>query len=267
MSLLGFQRALSELAASPKKCQGLQLHSERVLQRYDLSHREQQRIMCVAKQRGMETHCGIYRANRITPLYTLLRLTCLALGDDLKRVALEFWAANENADLQFGREVSRFAAFLRDGIRDGKIENPFVEEILDFELATHALRCVPRKQLATELRHATRTGGRLLLQLHPLIRVVRFRHDPTVLLRLLNAMSPLPFELAEENAYVLLDATGEDLLVKRVASLLGQILQAIDRGFAISIAAEDIQALAGAGIVVHVDPAVWKRICALVHAL
>jgi hypothetical protein len=262
MSLLGFQRALSDLAASPKKCQALRLQSERVLERYDLSHREQQRIMCIAEQRGMETHCGIYRANRITPLYTLLRLTCLALGDDLKRVVLEFWAANENADLQFGREVSRFAAFLRDGIRDCKIKNPFVEEILDFELATHALRCAPRRQLATELRHATRTGGRLVLRVHPLIKVVRFRHDPTVLLRLLNAMSPLPFELAEEDAYVLLDATGEDLLVKRIALLLGQFLQAIDRGLAISITAEDIQTLVRAGIVVHIDEMVWKRICA-----
>jgi hypothetical protein len=267
MSLLGFQRALSELAASPRKCQALRLHSERALKRYDLSHREHQRIMGMAEQRGMETHCGIYRANRITPLYTLLRFTCLALGDDLKRVALEFWAASENADLQFGREVSRFAAFLREGIRDGKIENPFVEEILDFELATYALRCVPRTQLATELRHATRTGGKLLLRVHPLVKIVRFRHDPTVLLRLLNAMSPLPFELAEEDAYVLLDATGEGLLVKRVASLVGQVLQAIDRGFAISITVEDIQSLVEAGFVVRIDQMVWQRICALIHLM
>jgi hypothetical protein len=265
MSLLGFQRALSDLAAMPRKCQALRSDPERVLGRYDLSPREQQRIIRMAEQRGMGTHCGIYRANRITPLYTLLRLTCLALGDDLRRVVSEFWAVNENTDLQFGREISRFAEFLRQGLRDGKIENPILEEILDFELATNALRCLPRTQVARELRQATRTGGELLLRVHPLIKVVQFRHEPTVLLRLLNAMSPLPYELAEEEVYALLDATGEDLLVKRIAPSLGQFLQAIERGFAISIAAEDIQTLAEARIVVHVELTVWKRLCVLIE--
>ncbi len=267
MSLLGFQRALSDLAASPRKCHCLRSDSERVLGCYDLSPHEQQRIIRMAEQRGMGTHCGLYRTNRITPIYTLLRLTCFALGDDLGRVASRFWAANENIDVQFTREISRFAEFLRQGIRDRQIENPILEEILDFELATNALRYLPRNQIARELGQATKASRKRSLRVHPLVKVVRFRHDPTVLLRLLNAMSPLPYALAEEEVYVLLDASGEDLLVKRIAPLLGQVLQALERGFPISIAAEHIQTLVEAGIIVHVDEMTWKRICALIQPL
>ena len=148
MSLLGFQQALSDFAASPKKCHALRSDSKRVLDRYDLSSREQERIIRMASQRGMETHCALYRANRITPIYTLLRLTCFALGHDLRRVASEFWAANENTDLQFTREISRFAEFLRQSIHEGEIENPILEEILDFE-GEHG-ECYPSSDSPTE---------------------------------------------------------------------------------------------------------------------
>lgn len=161
---------------------------EEVWTRYDLSPRERRRLAGVVDQPGMSTTCTLYRVNRITPLYTLMPLTSFLLGDGLIAEAEAYWAAFPGSDLQFRLEVGRFAEFLRERLRAGELEDPYLEEILEFETA------------AAMLRYASRGGGG-----DELVRRIRFRHDPELLLRLLTDRRR-PAWLPARDALVELDA-------------------------------------------------------------
>src|SRR6266571_1465309 len=150
MSLQTFQQALCDLIASPNLSQKMRTHPEDVLRCYDLTPREQHRLVEVVCQRGMSTNCTLYRANRITPLYTLLPLTCFVLGDDLKHETELFWESYRDTDLQFKQEIDRFAELLMRRVRAKQIENPFLQEVLEFEIAVNELRFLPRRQIANE---------------------------------------------------------------------------------------------------------------------
>lgn len=78
--------------------------------------------------------------NRITPLYSYLPLTCALLDDALIREAEHYWVEAKPADLQFGPETLRFSEAFRRRAEDGEIENPFLIEVLELELAANALR-------------------------------------------------------------------------------------------------------------------------------
>jgi hypothetical protein len=161
MSLESFQRALCDLIASPKLCLELRAQSEAVLSRYELSERERLRLNAVVWQRGMSTNCSLYRSNRITPIYTLLHYTCIALGSQFPTLIDEFWEVQNYRDGQLKSESERFGDFLRERIASGVIASPFAGELLDFELAKAELEFAPP---------ATDT--------HVRSRLVRFRHDP-----------------------------------------------------------------------------------------
>lgn len=188
MSLASFQRAFCDLIASPALCVHLIQAPEEVWSRYDLSPRERRRLAAIVQQPGMSTTCTLYRVNRITPLYTLLPLTSFLLGDRLIAEAEAYWVEFPGSDLQFKLEVERFAGFLRGRLRTGELEDPYLEEILEFETA------------AAALRYASRAAGS-----EALVRVVRFRHDPELLLRLLTDRRR-PFQLPTAVAFVELDA-------------------------------------------------------------
>src|SRR6266545_4208965 len=123
------------MVASPELARAVRRGDEAALERYDLSPRERTRLETVAAQRGMEVSCTLYRANRLTPVVMLLPYTCFILGDRMKSIADRFW--NESrTDLQFRNEIERFAAFLLELVRSGKLDEPLLEEVLAFELAT-----------------------------------------------------------------------------------------------------------------------------------
>jgi hypothetical protein len=188
VSLASFQRALCDLIASPDLCVRLNHAPDELWSRYDLSPRERRRLAAIVQQRGMSTTCTLYRVNRITPLYTLMPLTSFLLGDRLIAEAEAYWAEFPGSDLQFRLEVERFAGFLRARLRTGELEDPYLEEILDFETA------------AATLRYAGRSGGS-----DALVRIVHFRHDPELLLRLLTERRR-PLWLPAADAFVELDA-------------------------------------------------------------
>ena len=182
MSIASFQQALCDLVASPRLCRALRAAPEEVLANYQLSAREQARLREVVWQRGMSTNCSLYRSNRVTPLYTLLNYTCRALGDQFRALLDEFWDAKTYRDDQFTGEVERFAAFLRRCIADGIVSSPFAGELLQFELALHALNFAPRKRLLSEIKDLVTPDLDTPCRIHPLARLVRFRHDPAPLL-------------------------------------------------------------------------------------
>jgi hypothetical protein len=249
MSLHAFQRLLCELVASPDLCRTMRADPNRILDCYDLTERERRRLDAVVRQRGMTTNCTLYRANRITSIYTLLPYTCFQLGNDLRREAELFWNTSVEAEVQFKHESARFGAFLKNRIEAREIQNAYLQETLDFELALNELRFLPRRRIVSELARAE--GGPVSLRRHPLIRVTFFRHEPLPLIKLLTEMRPPPYDLAEGEFCLVLDAIGEELAVKLLDPRLGRVLQAIDARQVFAPDDDDAKGLVEAGLAMY----------------
>jgi hypothetical protein len=252
MSLQSFQQALCDLIASPNLSHKMRTHPEDVLRSYDLTLREQHRLVEIVSQPGMSTNCTLYRVNRITPIYTFLPLTCFILGDSLKHEIELFWESYQDTDLQFKQEIDHFTEFLMGQVRAAQIENPFLKEVLEFEMAVNELRFLPRHHIANTLIGSDQTRPDTPLKLHPLVKLAQFRHDPSVLLKFFGEMHPLPDGIEEGEFYLLLDATGDDLQVKNIPSDLWQLLHNIQTGRTPFLAKDDAEALIDAKLIVHV---------------
>jgi hypothetical protein len=240
VSLLGFQRALADMVGSPNLARAVRAGDD-VLTAYDLTPKDRARLEVVAAQRGMEVNCTLYRTNRLTPVVMLLPYTCFLLGDRMKWIAERFWG-DRKTDLQFRGEIERFAAFLRELLESGELVEPLLQEILAFELATNDLRFAPRRQIERCIANNVGSG----ISLHPLVRLVRFRHDPTHLLELLSDMEPPPYELAEGDFPVVLVAGSEELEVRRIHPHLASLLEALEHSETID--ADDADLLVDAGL-------------------
>jgi hypothetical protein len=182
MSLRDFQRALCDLIASPRLCLRMRERPEEVLARYELTPREARRLTSVVWQRGMSVNCTLYRVNRVTPVYSMLPLTCFLLGDALLPELETFWAEFTDTDLQYKTEIQRFAAFLHRRIEQGHVDMPCLAEVLEFELAVNELRFTSRRRILEDLDRSSIGDVRRAWRAHPLVRVLSFRHDPTVVL-------------------------------------------------------------------------------------
>jgi hypothetical protein len=110
--LVDFQRGLADLTASPALCRQVRRSPETLREQYDLSDREWRRLAAVARSRGMEANCMLYRANRLAPVALNLPDTCKALGDDLERAISEYWTSEPITDVHFLIEADRFCSFL-----------------------------------------------------------------------------------------------------------------------------------------------------------
>lgn len=244
MSLAEFQKATSELIASPELCRLLQRDPSAVLGRYDLSSRDQRRLVDLVRQRGMSVNCTLYRFNRITPLYTLLPLTNFVLGERFISEAELFWNSFTDSDPRFRQEIDRFGEFLGQRLQDGQLENELLAEVLGYELAANELKFSQRQQILAELsQRGTEMSLRAPLQIHPLVRLVLFQHEPTELLRLLKERSPVPATLAEGEYWVLLDVLNDELQARKIDPHVGRLLGAISAGEDTDLTEEDVEAL------------------------
>lgn len=178
MSLVAYQRALCDFVASPELCVRARRDSDSVLAGYDLTARERRRLATVVRQPGMSTSCTLYRVNRITPMFSHLPLTCFLLGDQLIPEAERFWAEGQPTDLQFGPETERFARHLRQRLGTGALTDPYLDEILEFELAVNRLRMASRELGDVNGRPDTTVPA-------PSGVDVRFRHEPFFILECL----------------------------------------------------------------------------------
>ncbi|PSL49103.1 hypothetical protein CLV51_101433 [Chitinophaga niastensis] len=203
MSLLSFQKALTDLIASPQLCLQVRAHPAETLSRYDLTPREVTRLKTVVHQQGMSVSCTLYRVNRITPIYTMLPYTCLLLGPALIPLAEEFWEICNKSDLQFKREITLFGDFLLQQITTGSLQNPYLGEIVAMELAINELKFLPRTAL---LNAPVNEEG-----LHPLIRLVPFDHEPEPLLIELSRMQIPPFTAGTGEYFLVIDHREEEL--------------------------------------------------------
>jgi hypothetical protein len=201
VTLLAYQQALCDLVASPALCVAVRRDPERSLLKFDLTERERRRLAAVAGQRGMSTSCTLHRVNRITPIFEYLPLTCALLGDDLIREAELFWDEGAASDLQFGPESERFAEFLKRRVRTGAVADPYLEDVVEFELTANRFRA--------RLREEDPGDGRL-------VATTTFRHEPTELLAALIDGRRPDREPARGEFVVTLDASGGELAIARV---------------------------------------------------
>ncbi len=237
MSLKSFQLALSDLIASPDLCIEARISPEIFFSKYDLTDRELHRLKTVVWQKGMSTNCTLYKANRITPLHTLLPYSSLLLDSDFIYYVEEFWKFFDKSDLQFKNEVEAFGNFIKMKIEKGEIENIYLDEILNLELAMNKLRFSPRRKILAELSKSTNVNEqKKCLRLHPLVAILKFSFNPFALIEYLYDHKQPPEELKQEDCYYLLSGHKEDIDFKKITKSVHGILDKINSGERITIA-------------------------------
>ena len=246
MTMAAFQKAMCDLIASPDLCLELVETPDAVLGRYDLSERDRRRLVEVVQQPGMVVNCSLYRANRLSPIINLIPHTCFLLGDTLLGEATEFWKGFKETRMQFHDEVKQFGDFLQHRIEMGVLQHAMLGEVLEYERALNEFRYTPRIEVLAQLERSMPVSASL--RLHPLIRVLLFRHEPRRLLQLLDERQPPPYELAEGEYWLLLDGKDEEVETKLIDPTVGRLLKAIDAGSAPSLSAADVEVLVEAGL-------------------
>lgn len=138
--LIEFQQALADLVASPALCREVRENPALLADRYRLNEREHAQLVGVVRHRGMECTCMLYRANRLAPLALNLPQVCRALGDELKAVLDDYWAAYPKTNVHFIVESHRFCEFLQQELRNGRVVPLAVEAALSAEMLSLSLR-------------------------------------------------------------------------------------------------------------------------------
>jgi len=252
MSLLGFQRAMAGLAASPALCRRVRGGDEAALAGYELTPLEHRRVAAAAAQPGMAVNCTLHRSNRSSTILTLLPGTVHLLGKELRAVMDRFWTRFPVPDFTTRREIRRFCAWLLDEVGEGRIESPFLPDVVGWELAQYELGMMPRKRTLARVADDAERFPAGPLAPHPLVRVAAFGHDPAVLLQRVARKEPLPWaDVPTGEFYLLLDAR-EGRRVTPLDLPTGHALHALQRGE--PIPDDRLDALLAAGLVVRTAP-------------
>jgi hypothetical protein len=184
VTTVDYQRALSDLIADPALCLDARRDAEGALAPYDLTPREKRRLAGIVHQKGMSVCCTLYRMNRLTPLATLLPLTCQLLGDErFFELATQFWRLRRT-EMQYSSETEAFRDYLEFSVAGGRIDEPCLLEVINFEVALNRLQFGINNMSGNTADSQT--------------EVVHFSHNPQdVLVPLSDGQSPLdPAEVA-----------------------------------------------------------------------
>jgi hypothetical protein len=249
MSLQDFQRALSDLVMSPGLRTRVAAEPADGLAAYDLSDQEHRRLAALARDPGLRTGTIIHRASRLAMLSNTVPRTCRVLGSrGLKELVHAYWSEHPPRSMLYVQEAGRFADYAFARLDAGTFANPFLREVLELELETLLLsRTAGAWEPPTgETRAAVPERPRL----HPLCRVVAFRHDPDAVVQALDAGRQLD-GLAEEERYLLLTAIGGGRVgLRQVPVEQGRVLAVCDGRLAGEVAAEVLEAVMAEGWVV-----------------
>ena len=198
MSLTEFQRAFSDLIASPALVLEAREAPDAALAAYALTARERRRLVAMCASEAMEINCTLYRVNRLTPIYSVLPRTCRLLGPALAAELSGFWRSEHEATLQFHRQAVAFAAWLDARACAGGLAPGPWQDALQFELAAFEVRTAP----GTREVAGAGDGRR---------RRIALRYDPGWLRD--DAPAELSAEPLVEPLWIWLDATGPELAI------------------------------------------------------
>jgi hypothetical protein len=195
VSLAAFQTALARLVLDPRWREEVHASGPSVLPE-GLSERERRRLGEAAAHPGLAVTATLVRSFRLGKIITLLPLTRRLLGDTvLAREARRFWAEQPPRTFYALDEALAFAATL---LRR-RLRNPFLEEVVGFERAM------------LELGRPRPAGVRVRSE------VVRFRHDPRVVLGALSAGRRPPRRLPERRSALVASLAADGRLDWRAA--------------------------------------------------
>ncbi|HEU4562747.1 MAG TPA: hypothetical protein VFS20_33260 [Longimicrobium sp.] len=232
MSLAAFQRAFARMASSPPLCRHVLDDAPAALAEYDLTPLEVQRLVSAAEQRGMRMNIMLYRNGRLSPLVSQLPGTFHVLGFGLREVAHAFWTEYPKVPRGVPGEMRRFAAFLRRWIVEGKLAEPLLPEVLDWEMETYEIALLPPERTRESVAEAAgRARADAPLRPHPLVGVARFTREPFAVMRALAEKRPLPYDHAEPGEYhVLVDFRGDQRAFAPLDSTVAAAFRALRAG-------------------------------------
>jgi hypothetical protein len=116
-----FQKALSELTASPELVKRVRKNPNILREQYDLTGLEWHRLNAMAKQSGMECNCVLYRANRLAPIVINLPEFCKAVERDLRSIMSEYWGKYPQIGANFWIEANDFCEFIKEKAANGEV--------------------------------------------------------------------------------------------------------------------------------------------------
>jgi hypothetical protein len=254
MSLLAFQLAMADLTASLAFCRRVAEDPETALAGRDLTPRELRRLAAAAAQPGVRVNCTLYRYNRISALAAVMPGVIHLLGADARAVADDFWLLH-GPDVNMRREAARFADFLRAEVARGRLQSPFILEVLDFELARYDVATGSPRRVQAEVDAIEASWPDGPLALHPLVRVAEFGHDPAMLLDALRNKRPLPYpEIPGGEFYLLLDSRDGKFTTGTLEAEWIPLIRAATDGRPAS-QAEGVEELLADGMLVRTRPA------------
>lgn len=204
MSLRDFQRALSDMTLDARMTAAVRKSGRAALTDYELTALEEQRLVDVARQPGMDLNCSLSRANRFTPIAGMFPLTCELLEPWLRELLDELWSCHCPDNYQLAGEEDAFAGFMEGKIGRGELAHPYVEEVFRYESA-----CL---DLARSLRYVAFDDSPVQRSEH--FRLAHFRHDPRILLRALEDHQTPPLDLREGDYPVRITLRGDALDVQ-----------------------------------------------------
>lgn len=141
MSLIGFQKLFAHMVADPELCRRIKNNPDVLADKeYDLNDKEKARILHLVRQKGMGTNCMLYQINRFTPLMEHMPYTCRVLNPTIRQYTRAFWDSHLKTNFQFRDEVLLFARFILGQIQRGNITIPYLEDIVNFEMACNHIR-------------------------------------------------------------------------------------------------------------------------------
>ena len=200
MPLRDFQRALSDMTLDTRITAAVRKGGAPALSDYELTSLEQQRLVDVARQPGMDLNCTLARGNRFAPIVEMFPLTCELLKPWLRELLDELWSCHRPDNYQLSGEEDAFAGFLDGKIGRQELTHPYAEEVFRYESA-----CM---DLAKSLRYVSPEPG------SEHFRRVYFRHDPRILLRALEDHQIPPLDMPEGDYPVCIMLRGDALDVE-----------------------------------------------------
>jgi hypothetical protein len=241
MSLQDFQHVLSELVMSPAFRARVAADPEPALAAFELSPRERRRLADLARSPGMQTGTMLHRANRLSMLSNTLPRSCKVLGPrGLKELVHAYWSGHPPETQLYVREAQRFAGYALARLAEGSFAHEFLREVLETELAILVLgRAGEAWQPPADVL-AARDSGTLVPRLHPLCRVVAWRHDPDAVLDALDGGQPLAGLPAGEHYLLLTAGAGGRVTMKPVSAEAGRALLAAGNGESLAALAEQV---------------------------
>jgi hypothetical protein len=204
MSLRDFQRALSDMTLDTRMTAAVRKSGPPALTDYELTALEEQRLVDVARQPGMDLNCSLARGNRFGPIVEMFPRTCELLKPWLRELLDELWSRHRPDNYQLAGEEDAFASFIEGKIGRGKLAHAYAEEVFRYESA-----CL---DLAKSLRYVAVDDSPVQGSEH--FRLAYFRHDPRILLRALEHHQTPPPDIPEGDYPVRITLRGDALDVE-----------------------------------------------------